>query len=76
MQSPGDYPAITTIVSRPRSHEHAGTKQMRVAIREDDGDRPPGTLHERGEFDAGTDGEPVPAVGLFGGEDGDGQGEK
>ncbi len=54
MEGPRDHPAITTVVARPRRHEHAGTKQMWVAIRQRNGHRTPGTLHQRGELDAGS----------------------
>ncbi len=74
MQRPGDHPAITAVIAGPRGDQHTGPKQMRIAIGQHDGHGPAGALHEGGELDAGTDGETVPAVGLFGGEDGDHRG--
>jgi hypothetical protein len=76
VQRPGDHPSIAAVVARSRCDKYAGAEHMPVALRQHGGGRAPGALHERSELDAGTDGSTVPAVGLFRGEDGDGQGEE
>jgi hypothetical protein len=72
VQCPGDHPAVSPVVSGARRHQHTGAQEMRVAVGQDDRHRPAGILHEGGELDAGTDGELVPAVGLFGSKNGEG----
>jgi hypothetical protein len=76
MERAGNHPSVTTVVTGTGSDEYAGAEQVTESIRQYHRRGASGVLHQRGELETGRHGAVIPAVGLFGGENGDGQSER
>jgi hypothetical protein len=76
MQRAGNHPAVTAVVTGTSSDEYAGAEQVAISIRQHHRRGAAGVLHQRGELETRRHGAVIPAVRLFRGENGDGQGKR
>jgi hypothetical protein len=71
MERASDDPTVTTVVAGSDGDQHTVAEEVRIAIRQHDGDCTTRIFHQGGEVDAGACRELIPMFRLFGGKDGD-----